>query len=145
MGKETRPQRDAVSLVIASEKLSLQSGHVDAGGALGLTALAGDTQIHDLGHARAGQLVRRQDAGHRRPQRIGPAARAVFLLARHHEAGAHRPAILAAYPAAVTHLHRADEAVDVIGRLQRDGNGWSISLLYRQWIGIFLLQNIRLV
>ena len=91
--------------------LDLHLGHVDAGRALALAGLAGDAELHRLGHVVAGHGVRAELAGEGKPERVGASAGEVHLVAGNAVGGAHHAGVeFAAGAVVVAHLDRGEQA-----------------------------------
>jgi hypothetical protein len=94
------------------QELDLHAGHVDAGRAVALAALAATRTGRGFAHRFAGQAVRAELAADGQPQRVGAAARQVLFVARDAVARAHGAGVeLAAVAVVVAHLHRLGEAL----------------------------------
>src|SRR5439155_9848077 len=106
MAKRPRP-----ALVVEMQELRLQFRQVYIARTFRLAGLAQEAQVEHVVDPAAPQLLERLFAGQRQAQGIGPATRAVLLVARRPERRAHGPALqLAASARAVAHLDRAHES-----------------------------------
>ena len=127
-GHQQMAERPRPALVEQLQQLRLELGHVHVAGALRLARLAHQAEVEDVVDPLTSQFAQRLLAGHRQPQGVGPAARAVVLVERRPERRAHRPALrLAAGAVAVAHLDGADEALLLVvvedgRRLDRAGS-----------------------
>ena len=109
-------KRDAVLCGARRCHLDLHPRHVDADRAFPLAGLAGDTQLHGLGHRIACHGVGAKLARHRKAQRIRPSAHRVALVAGGPVGRAHHPAgQLAAGAVVVAHLDSALEPASGAG------------------------------
>src|SRR3954462_8119350 len=85
------PQRHAVPLPVAGEKLALEPRDIYAHGALRLARAAFETEVENVMNVVIGQPRMAQSAGHRQPQRVRTAARGVLLFPRRHVRRTHCP------------------------------------------------------
>src|SRR5690606_9343351 len=108
---------------VMMQEFDLHLRHIDAGRAFALAALAANAEIHGPVHVVGQQRIGAQLAGQSKPQRVGPAARHVLLLAGGTVAGTHDAGLgLAAGAIVVAHLDRTGDAAPlapVQRRLQR--------------------------
>ena len=105
-------ERIAAPGLVMVQKLHLHFGHVDAGGAVALAALAAHAEVHRFLHGFAGEGIGAELAGDRQPQRVGPSPRQMLFVTRHAVAGAHGAGVkLAAMAIVVAHLHGLGKAL----------------------------------
>ena len=118
IGNQLLPQRQCMALPVMVQKLDFHFCHVNTGRAFALAALARHAQIHRGVKFIGRKCVRTELTGDREPQRVGPAARQMLLLAGGAERRAHGAGVeLAAMPVVVAHLDRLGEAVPAMLRV----------------------------
>ena len=109
----------ALAAVFLSERLLLELGHIHAGRTFALAGLAAQAEIEGVGQGGIMQAVR-QITGQGGAEQVGPPPRAVDLVLRRLEGGAHHIDFqLAANAGAVAHFHGLSEAP--IGRPVENG------------------------
>ena len=102
--------------IVMSEELRLVRRHVDVDGAVALASLAGEAEIERLVHGVAPPAVAERVPLHHLEEEARAAARRVLLLARHHEARAHRARVEPpAFADADAANRRVREAPAVVG------------------------------
>ncbi len=96
--------------MVAVQKFCLQPGHVDLGRTFRLAGLAAQAQIKRFVEFIAAHRAGAEAAANGCPERVGPAADGMALVAGGHERGAHRSrAKLATVAVPVAHLHQPGE------------------------------------
>ena len=111
MGNHPVAQAAPVAFVVVVEEFHLHLGHVHAGGAFALAALAAHAFGERVVHLVRGQRILAELAGQGQAQRVGPPAGHVALvLGRAIGRAHHRGVELATGAVVVAHLHRRGEA-----------------------------------